>query len=405
MGGAALFGIAAIVAAPLATPLARPLAAQAPAQAPAQATAQGTAKRAFTPADVARIRNVSDPVISPDGAWVAYVVSNADTAADRRQSDIWMTSWDGRRAIQLTHTPKESEHSPRWSPDGRWLSFLSGRSDENENQQVWLLDRSGGEAERLTELKGSIDDYVWSPDSKRFALVVKDPDPKDTLPASDSTKKRPTPIVINRYQFKRDYVGYLENRYNHLWVFDLATKKAEQLTSGNQDDELPSWSPDGKSLAFVSKRAADPDRTDDWNIFRIDAKAGAQPKQLTTSPLNDGDAGWGSRPAWSPDGKSIAYLQGGPDKLIYYALQNVAVVPADGGTERVLTAGLDKWTRLPQWSADGSSLYFLVEEDRSYHLARVPAAGGKVETIVGGQRTLSGYDLGPDGKLAVVNGT
>jgi dipeptidyl aminopeptidase/acylaminoacyl peptidase len=382
---AAMLGIAAVLSAPLA--------------------AQAPAKRPFTPADVARLHDVNDPVVSPDGAWVVYLVTSADTAADRRQSDIWMTSWDGNRTIQLTHTAKESEHSPRWSPDGRFLSFLSGRGDEHEADQVWLLDRSGGEAERVSELKGSVDDYVWSPDSKRLALVIQDVDPQDTIPAADSATKRVKPIVLDRYQFKRDYAGYLTDRYRHLWLFDLATRKAEQLTSGKQDEELPSWSPDGKSIAFSSKRTADPDRTDDWNIFRIDATPGAQPKRLTTSDLNDGDPSWGSRPAWSPDGKSIAYLQGGPDKLIYYGLQNVAVVPADGGVARVLTSALDKWTRLPQWSADGSSLYFLVEEDRSYHLAKVPAAGGAVESVVTGKRVLSGLDVGPGGKLVVVSST
>jgi dipeptidyl aminopeptidase/acylaminoacyl peptidase len=372
---------------------------------PGSAAAQAPAKRPFTPSDVLRLRDVTDPAISPDGAWVAYVVRTADTTADRRQSDIYMTSWDGSRTIRLTHTEKESEHSPRWSPDGRWLAFLSGRGDEHDAEQLWLLDRAGGEAERVTELKGSVEDYVWSPDSKRLALVVADPDPNDTLPAADSAKKRAKPIVIDRYQFKRDYVGYLTDRYDHLWLLDLAGRKAQQLTSGKQDDELPAWSPDGRSLAFASKRAADPDRDEDWNLYRIDATPGAEPKRLTATALDDNDPSWGSRPVWSPDGRSIAFLQGGEQRLIYYALQKVAVVPADGGPERVLTASLDRWTRLPQWSADGTSLYFLVEEDRTYQLARVPAAGGAVEHVVAGKRVLSGLDVGPDGKIAVVAST
>src|SRR4051812_8220913 len=263
MGVTALFGFAVVVATPLARPLATPLAAQAPA------------KRASTSTDAARLRTVSDPAISPDGAWVVFAVSNADTTADRRQSDIWMTSWDGSRTIRLTHTEKASEHSPRWSPDGRWLAFLSGRGEGEDGTQLWLLDRAGGEAERVTSVKGGVDDFVWSPDSKRLALVVAAPDPQDTMSTAGKAKKRPKPYVINRYHFKRDYTGYLTYQSSHLWLFDLATRKAEQLTFGNYEDEQPSWSPDSKSLAFSSIRSSDPDRTEDSNIYRIEATPGA----------------------------------------------------------------------------------------------------------------------------------
>jgi dipeptidyl aminopeptidase/acylaminoacyl peptidase len=387
-GATALFGLTAIVAAPLVTPLATPLSAQAPAQA--------AAKRAFTSADVARIRNVSDPVVSPDGAWVAYVVSSADTAADRRQSDVWMTSWDGKRTIRLTHTERASERSPRWSPDGRWLAFLSGR-EGGDGSQLWLLERSGGEAERVTSVKGGVDDFVWSPDSKRLALVVSAPDPQDTVSTAGGDKKRPKPYVINRYKFKRDYTGYLTYQSSHLWLFDLATRKAEQLTFGNYEDEQPSWSPDGKSLAFSSIRSSDPDRTETSHIYRIEATPGAEPKQLTTAEVPH------SRPVWSPDGRMIAFIRSGPAKLISYGSHNLGVVPADGGPERVLTP--DKWTRNPQWSADGSSLYLLVQEDRSYHLARVPVAGGPMEKIVSGKRVVSDLSMGLDGKIAVAVST
>jgi Tol biopolymer transport system component len=129
-------------------------------------------RRPFAPADVARIQDVSDPAISPDGEWVAYVVKSTDLREDRRQSDIWMARWDGTRTVRLTHTAAESERAPRWSPDGRWLGFLSSRGDTNETAQLWLLDRAGGEAERVTSLPGGVTDYAWAPDGVRLALVV-----------------------------------------------------------------------------------------------------------------------------------------------------------------------------------------------------------------------------------------
>src|SRR6185312_3237636 len=132
--------------------------------------------RKVTLDDLYRLRDVSDPEISPEGEWVAYTVSVPDTSKDQWDSDVWMTSWDGRRSLRLT-TSKTSEHTPRWSPDGHYLAFLSSRDDAREVDQIWLLNRTGGEAEKVTDLPGGVSDYAWSPDGKRLALIAADPDP------------------------------------------------------------------------------------------------------------------------------------------------------------------------------------------------------------------------------------
>ena len=106
-------------------------------------TGIAAAQRAVVSRDLLRVREVSDPQLSPDGAWVAYTVTTADTTRDRVDKDIWMTSWDGARSVQVTSSP-DKEHTPRWSPDGRYLAFLSARQDPNEADQLWLLDRAGG---------------------------------------------------------------------------------------------------------------------------------------------------------------------------------------------------------------------------------------------------------------------
>src|SRR3954470_8033531 len=134
------------------------------------ASAQATARRPLRADDIYRLRAVNDPQISPDGAWVAYTVATADSAKDKNDTDVWMTSWDGSQSIRLTSTP-ESESSPRWSPDGRWLAFVSGRQ-EGKGGQIWLLDRRGGEAQRVTQIKGGVSGVAWSPDGKRLAVVV-----------------------------------------------------------------------------------------------------------------------------------------------------------------------------------------------------------------------------------------
>jgi dipeptidyl aminopeptidase/acylaminoacyl peptidase len=369
------------------------------------AVAQSPTARKLALSDLYQLREVSAPEVSPDGAWVAYTVSSADTVTDRADSDLWMTSWDGKRTVRLT-TSKSSEGTPRWSPDGRYLAFLSDRDDPRDVQQVWLLDRTGGEADRVTNLPGGVSEYAWSPDSRRLALIAADPDPDSPAAADSGKKTTPRPIVIDRFHFKEDETGYLDDQRDHLYLFDLTTRKAEILTPGSYTEESIAWSPDGRSIAFVSRRRPDFDRTNNWDFYVVAATPGSAPRQLTTFSGPDMDPGWGGRPpAWSPDGKYLAYVQGGPLKLIYYAGQKLAVVPVSGGSERVVTPALDRNVLSPTWSADGTRIFFLLEEDRVMQLASVAAAGGSVQPLTRGRRVVGDYSVGRGGKVAVLAST
>jgi dipeptidyl aminopeptidase/acylaminoacyl peptidase len=354
-------------------------------------------RRALKPEDFAQFREVDEPNLSPDGNFIAYVVGTVDLEKDKQPRNIWLAKWDGSENRAFTFGEKGQSH-PRWSPDGKWLAFLSGRDDENENDQVWILSTAGGEAEQMTKEKGSVDDFAWSPDSKKIALVVHDPDPRDPE-AKEKEKKTVPPIVIDRYQFKEDVEGYLTRHWSHLKLLDLASKKIDALTSGAHDEVLPAWSPDGSEIAFVTKRGADPDRTENWDVYLIEPKPGAKEKQLTTSPEADAHPDWQSAPAWSPDGKTIAFIHGGDPKKIEYATHSLATIPASGGAAKILTAELDRNVVQPHWSADGKWIYVVLEDDGAETLVRVPAEGGPPQPVVGGRRKVTAYDVSRDGHV------
>jgi dipeptidyl aminopeptidase/acylaminoacyl peptidase len=382
------------------------LAILAQAQGPAAAAA---ATRVLTVDDLFRIQRVSDPRVSPDGRWVAYVVSTPDLAADKSTSRIWMVATAGGAPIPLT-TKGSSASSPRWSPDGKYLGFLATRGEDAESQ-VWLLNRLGGEAEQLTAVKQGVSSFVWSPDGARLALEIDDATPEQ---AGDTTwigtkAKTQRPFVIDRLQFKRDGTGYLDRRRTHIYVFDVATRAAaRQITSGAWDDDGPTWSPDGRLLAFTSNRDSvdGNDNSDIWVVASDDTTKGTTTRRITSEPGPD------DNPAWSPDGKSIAYSRqpsAVPIALIYDP-SHIAVIAVDGGDggdggggrPRPLTATLDRDIRAVRWAADGKSLYGILEDAGDTHLVRVDATSGAVTRLVGEARSVSSYSLGADGTIAAL---
>jgi dipeptidyl aminopeptidase/acylaminoacyl peptidase len=365
----------------------------------ATASSSPAEPRPLKPEDFAQLREVDEPNISPDGNLIAYVVKVADMEKDKRPANLWLTKWDGSENRALTFGNKGQKH-PRWSPDGKWIGFLSAREDEHENDQLWILPVGGGEAEKITDAKGGVEDFAWSADSKRIALVVHDPDPRDPEKA-EKEKKTVPPLVIDRFFFKKDMEGYLTQRYSHLQLLDLATRKIEPLTSGRHDDVWPAWSPDGKEIAFVTKRGDDPDRTQNWDVWAIAAEPGGKERQITTSPEADPNPEWDSAPAWSPDGKWVAFIHGGDPKKIEYAVHTLAIVPAGGGASKVLTETLDRNVVEPHWSADGKSIYAVVEDDGAQNLIHFPVEGGAPQPVTTGRQKITAYNVSRDGKIIV----
>lgn len=378
-------------------------------------TVHAAEKTLFSPNDVNRQVGISSPALSPDGKWVIYSVDTADEKTDEYQSRLWRVRFDGNERTQLLHTPDTSSSSPEWFPDGKSIAFLRYQesSDEDKEEgptQVWIMTADGGQPRQITHFPAGVEDFVISPDGKRLAVIALDP----KYPPNTDPPLNPAPFVTDRYLFKNDSQGWLGSRYKHLYVVDIVSGKATQITHGKHDDYLPSWSPDGHRIAYVSRRDLAQSHNPNWHVYVIDAHSGANEQPLTVEP---GDNGTG-RPAWSPDGKSIAYLNSVGGKWFTYAPSQLAVIDVASRKAR-LVAPDDRWFTSAKWSPDGRSIYGLVTQDESKRLVRVAVASGEITELTRGNRmdvnlsvsrndhvvVLSGEDSHPSNLYALDQGT
>jgi len=324
------------------------------------------------------MQEVGNAQTSPDGKWIAYTVTSIDREADKRLSSVWMVNWEGTQDVRLTYGP-ESATSPHWSPDGRYLAFLSSRPPD-EKTQIWLLDRRGGEARQLTKVKENLSDFAWSPDSKKLVLEMSrsDEDSSATAKTADATSSAPKPIVIDRYHFKNGESYLTDTSNTQLYLFDIEAQKLDPLTTDRKfSDSDPVWSPDGGRIAYISNHDANPHSFDTDKIFLIEARAGAIPKELPNTYEPGGPV------AWSPDSKFLAYLAGLEQKYTAYNLNRVGLISIADGVSRILTEKLDRGVSSLEFTADGSAVSFLVTDDRRQYLAKIAVSGGATERLSG----------------------
>ncbi|MFP4082879.1 MAG: prolyl oligopeptidase family serine peptidase [Candidatus Aminicenantes bacterium] len=346
--------------------------------------AEENQKRKITAEDFFHFKQISQPTFSPDGKWIAYVVTVKDKEKNRSNSDLWMIPAKGGTPVRLTNHSK-ADTSPDWSPDGKYLAFLSSRKEKN---QIWLFNTKGGEPYQLTEMGSGVKSFAWSPDSSKIAFIAKDPEPEEEEKEKEK-KKESEVIVVKRLQHKRDRVGYLDDKRNHIWLISVEGGKPEKLTQGQYDQSDISFSPDGKEIVFSSNRTENPDANRNTDIWTLNVESG-KIRKLSVDERGD------TKPRWSHDGQFVAYL-GGANPV--YGTTFLWIVPAEEGKPERISGGVDRNVRgKPIWSADDRYIYFILEDSGNFHLCRMLSSGGEIERVVSGERTIQEPVMSPDGK-------
>jgi dipeptidyl aminopeptidase/acylaminoacyl peptidase len=358
--------------------------------------------RPWQSTDYYRLTIVSNPALSPDGRRVAFVVTTVVEDRDRRHNEIWLAPADGSAPAFRYTSPSTEASSPTWSPDGSLLAFSSKR--EGSDDDIWFLRTTapGGEAFQITGVHampvfsgdGKSLVYAWrgdEPDSLKKetwrnrvspAAITRGPDPK----RFDGRVYTSIPIVGD----ERGYLAPRETRRpSHLYLVPVGGGTPRQLTTGDLSQSSPAWSPDGKTIAFEQDTTENQEvRDDSWPaLFLLTVADG------TTRPLPTGFP-QSSSPAWSPDGRTIVFVCSKGRGLA----NDICVAPTAGGTARNLTADWSLDPNNPTWSADGKTIYWNAEASGNVHLFAVASAGGPVRQVTSGERQLRGFTISADGR-------
>jgi len=334
--------------------------------------ARAQAPRPMNILDLINVPTLSDPQASPDGRQILFVRSDADWKANKRVSHVWRVNADGSDPVQMTSGP-EGESSPRWSPDGRTIAFVSKRGSD-EAAQLYVLSNAGGEAQRITSHETAVSGIAWSPDGAAVYFLA--PEPKT---AEEKSRDKAKDDV---YAFDEDY------KQQHLWKVVVATKAEQRVTQGDFTVASYRLSRDGHRIAL--QRAPNPlygyaDRGETW---AMDAD-GTNAVQLTQNVITESGA------ELSPDNAQVLFVADANERYEPYYNDRVFVVPATGGAARVVTAGFPHEVERATWSKDGRSIFFVANMGVHSQIFEVPVTGGAPKALTSGQHAVGGWSYAP----------
>jgi dipeptidyl aminopeptidase/acylaminoacyl peptidase len=344
--------------------------------------------------DLSRLRSIGAVALSPDNHYIAYTITMRDHPG-RPYGQLWVMDLSTEKSVRLGGDKPAS--SPLWSGDGKWIAFHGADGDKHG---LLIAHPDGSENTFLAPLEGTNSplpgtgkDVAWSPDGKQIAFVSSTADARAAEASGD-------PMVITRYLYKPDagegLTRFNDNQRLHIFVVDITSKQVRQLTEGGYDEHSIDWSPDGKQLVFASNREPNQDEFFNYDLFTLQLADGSI-HRLTATESCEYD------PLWSPDGKSIAYRgtrRGLTDRETTMEDTHVWIMNADGSNRREIGSSIDNRQGAPQWTPDGSAIYFTVQERGSNNLVRLPISGGQPEYIVKDAGGVGGWSVGKNRSVA-----
>ena len=355
------------------------------------AAAIADVKRPLTPDDYFALQLASDPQMSPDGKLAAYTVTSIDRKLNRRISEIWISPMDGSgEPWPLTNA--ESSTSPRWSPDGQSIAFLSARHDPQtgtvQKAQIYIIPLRGGEPRHLTDLKNGVSAFQWSPNGTRLACVSRT-GPSDNFPAN---RERSDVRDYTNPAYKLDGAGFYDDKRSHLWIVDVSTGAGRQLTSGDtNNDSEPQWSPDGSRIAFMVERT-ELSMMRDSEMRMVDPESGKVSKVAAPEVFLHS-------PRWSHDGKRIAYI-GSSDEV---TMPKIFVSNVDAGTFALASETVTYPTEL-EWTTGDRGLFYIAAVKGEHLLFRLDLASHK-EAGIRVDGSLRGMSVGEGDRAMAFAGT
>jgi len=368
-----------------------------------------TAKRKMTAEDLYELKTLSGARISPDGKHIIYVVTRVDRDSEKKYSNLWLVPTCCGEPRQFTFG-NQNDSSPEWSPDGTEIAFLSNRENPEMPSQLYVIPFHGGEARKVSDIKGMIFYYNWASGGKHFicSILKMDQETIDRMADEKAKKLGVVARVYDRVQFKFDGMGFLPKGNEHVYLVDSTSGEVTPITENEEFSEgTPSVSPDGELIAFISNRSERHEFNPSGDGIYVYAMKDQSLRKI------EAPVGSKSQPTFSPDGKWLAYY-GVVGEYTWHETNYLWVLPLDGSQPaKNLTANTDYTCAAftlndtgsaeqmpPTWSKDGKAVYFQVDYHGSTKLISADVATGKLTDVIGEGGVVGSFHLCDDDSLA-----